>query len=482
MIPEIVRKSLLTIDENYPRPEIIEVLLKKENSHLLQYVQSDPFGAHIFPGNITDYPLEQFLHDLNEQLKNHLPIHLWITIPLCRSRCHYCQSPVVTVTADDPTSLYEDAMTWVNLNIKEARLWLAKVPVLREVPVGEFNIFGGTPSLLPAEAIGRLLAFYKSNFNFTENTTLRFEGNPDSLTGELLAFLHQTGITKLSCGIQSFDNTILRLAGRNHTGEIAEKSIESAQKTGFDWISADFIYGMLNQTVAGFEKDIRKAIKLGLDGIVCTKLHLRTFSEIRTGVSGVHPALWQDMKYRNKMKEKGYHWPTLGEQFQMREILVRLLDKHYTEHPAMYFGCNDKGYEKWKSFMVDQDKQRAEVAIGLGGSSSCRLSEATTLVDPESYYHAIENGCLPLEKVQGFDPLHKEIRSVKMALSSCMPLKESQHCINFENSSLFADYWYSKFRSLEQRGFVHIDNDNKQIIVTPNGRTLVEAIINTELY
>ena len=116
--------------------------------------------------------------------------------------------------------------------------------------------------------------------------------------------------------------------------------------------------------------------------MVCTKLHLKSYTDTRTGVAGVQPAAWQLPDYRAKLVEDGHRWPTLGEQYQMREVLTEgLVRSGYREQPTMYFARGGLGPEKWKSIMVDQDKQEAEVAIGLGGSSSCRRSEAITDVN-----------------------------------------------------------------------------------------------------
>ena len=90
---------------------------------------------------------------------SHAPqIHLWAYIPTCRYKCHFCQFPTVIVNPQSPRApeLFRDI---VDRNIQEAKLWLAQLPALGEVPVGEFNLFGGTPSLLPPDELRRLMDF-----------------------------------------------------------------------------------------------------------------------------------------------------------------------------------------------------------------------------------------------------------------------------------------------------------------------------------
>jgi oxygen-independent coproporphyrinogen-3 oxidase len=474
-------ESLRAVDPGYPEPAVCEVLAAPENGHLLEYVTEDPFGAHVFPGNIPGYRPADFLADLDAQLAGSAPIHLWCYIPTCSYRCRFCQYPVVLVKGQ-PDAVRRKAARWAELNMAEARLWLAQVPSLASVPVGEFNVFGGTPSLLPPDAIASLLGFYRQNFNFTQDTTIRFEGDPTSLTPEVLACLASAGCTKVSCGVQSFNDQVLEQCGRPHTARTCLEFIRNAQTAGFDWVSVDLMFGLLDQTVASVEQDLRQVVDAGLDAVVCAKLHLRSYTDTRTGVAGEKPAAWQIAGYRDRLAGDGHHWPTLGEQYQMHEILAGGLARSgYAEHPVMYFARRGQGPEKWKAIMADQDKQEAEVAIGLGGSSSCRASEAITLVGQDGYQRSVAAGIIPLDSATGFDAASREARAVKMALSTCQPLREDLHRQRFAGSSLFADPWLARFRSLERRGLATVDRAAGQIALTAAGGTLVEAIINTEL-
>jgi coproporphyrinogen III oxidase-like Fe-S oxidoreductase len=233
--------------------------------------------------------------------------------------------------------------------------------------------------------------------------------------------------------------------------------------------------------VASVEQDLRHVAEVGPTAVVCAKLHLRSYADTRTGVAGEKPAAWQSAPYRERLARAGHHWPTLGEQYQMHEVLTRgLRDIGYVEHPVMYFARRDKGPEKWKAIMADQDKQEAEIAIGLGGSSSCRASEAITTVNPRAYQRSVESGTIPLESATGFDEAARDTRAVKMALSSCQPLSDHVHQQRFGGRSLFADPWHATFRDLAARGLVTLDYPARQIALTESGTTLVEAIINTE--
>lgn len=481
MTHEQALDSLRRADPAYPPAQIAGVLAAPENRHLLEYVTEDPFGAHVFPGNVPGYPPGDFLADLDAQLAGSGPIHLWCYIPTCSYRCRFCQYPVVLVKGQ-PDDVRRKAAEWADLNLREAELWLRQVPHLAAVPVGEFNVFGGTPSLLPPEAIARLLGFYRRNFNFTPDTTIRFEGDPTTLTREVLDTLAGLGCTKVSCGVQSFNDQVLAQCGRPHTAETCLQFISNAQQAGLDWVSVDLMFGLLDQTVASVEADLRQVTAAGLTAVVCAKLHLRSYTETRTGVAGEKPAAWQIAGFRDRLAREGHHWPSLGEQYQMHEVLTGgLASSGYVEHPTMYFAQRGKGPEKWKAIMADQDKQEAEVAIGLGGSSSCRASEAITTVSRDSYARSVAAGIIPLGSATRFDEAGREARAITMALSTCQPLSDRLHQQRFPGRSLFAGPWQARFQDLARRGLATPDPAAGQITLTAAGRTLVEAIINTDL-
>jgi len=471
-------KSLDTIDSSFPKPKVIEILKDKRNIHLLRYVSSDAFGAHVFPGNIPNYPQQNFLHDINAQLKDEKPIHLWTNIPLCENRCHFCQFPVITLNNSNKDQLSR----WVDASIYEAKLWLQYVPLLKSVTIGAFNLFGGTPSILPKSELGRLLDFYQANFNFDSETILRSEGTPKTLTKDYLFFLKQRGFNTVSFGVQSFSNIVLKSCNCAQTADDCIQTIINAQSLGFDRVSADLIYGLLDQTVQSVNDDIDKIINLKLPIVVCAKLHLKTYNVAKTSISGLKPAAWQDITYRIKLLEDGHYWPSLGEQYQMRETIVSKLHKAgFREHPLMYFIKNEYPTEKWKALTVDQDKQHVEVAIGLGASSCCQTAESSNEIDAEKYFTKLKNDQLPLKIIRGFDQAGQEKKSVKMALSTCQPLSDKIHRTHFPESSLFNEYWQQKFTSLQKRHLAVIDNKRRMISLTEEGKSLAEALINTEL-
>lgn len=473
-------ESLRSLDPAYPESSTGAILAEPANDHLLQYVFAEAF-THVFPGDRTDYSPSRFFSDLDSELAHSPLFHLWIDIPLCRYRCHFCQFPILVLSHDEKQATIT-AKRWVDANIAEAKLWLDAVPAMRKTPVGEFCLFGGTPTAIPADELARLIDFYFEHFNFTDDTSLRAEGSPDSITREMLSVLHSAGFKILTYGIQSFDDDLLKLANRRHTGENATQAVRHARDVGFERVDGDLVWGLPGQSVAGFVSDVCRMIELAFSTIVIIKLHLRPFSEVDTAIGHQSPAAWQYPKVREHIAREGHLWPSLGQQYQMRDTAVALLEQAgYYEHPTTYFPQRWLGPERWRALNLDQDKQYPQVGIGLGGYSWSSHSEANIVRGPQEYLKSINAGEIPLEEVTSISYKEREIRSIRMAISTCQSLTEEEHRRRFPQSSLFAGPWANTFSSMQRRGLALVDHLNKTISLTPAGKTLVEAIINTEI-
>jgi len=466
--------SLNDIDPNYPVPQVWDFLSRPENHLFLDYVYRDPFGCHVFPGDIEAYPLASFFADMEREISEARQIHLWAYIPTCRYRCHFCQYPTVILNPKAASS-QEVFRDLVDYNIKEATMWLEKVPSLAEAEIGEFNIFGGTPSLLPEPELRRLMAFYYAHFNFSA-ATLRFEGEPGTLNREYIGVLKELGFSKISFGTQSFNDQIIAACGRMHTADECEETIRSAREQGIDWVSVDLIYGMLGQTVDDVKYDMEKTLELELSHVVCTKLHMEEFMKTRTGVSGERESLWQK---KGLINMNSMTFPGLGKQYQMRELVERYLHNGYQEHPTMYFHQKHQAPEKWKGMITDLDKQYPEVAIGLGGSSKCTRSEAINITGYKKYKEALDENRLPIEESRGISDEAREVNAFKMALSTLIPVSEAVFRDRFNGRSYLDNPLIAHtLNKLQNKGLLKVDT--QQVTLTPPGVTLVEAIINTQ--
>lgn len=192
---------------------------------------------------------------------------IYVHFPFCRERCSYC---------DFYSQTGGDWDAYVKALETEAAL---RKNFLKGVPPRTIYFGGGTPSLLPITALQRTVEALRRNFDLSEVEEFTMEANPDDVTaasaGEWLAM----GVTRLSIGVQSFDDSHLRTMRRRHTAEGAGKALRAAREAGFDNISIDLIFGFTGLSDEQWEDCIARALALGADHISCYQMTGRYASE-----------------------------------------------------------------------------------------------------------------------------------------------------------------------------------------------------------
>lgn len=123
---------------------------------------------------------------------------------------------------------------------------------------------GGTPTALNEEQLEYLVQIIKENLKYNQNTEYTFEANPGDLTVEKMKILKAAGVNRLSFGVQSFNDDLLKSIGRSHRAVDVFHSIEAAKTIGFENISVDLIYSLPEQTMADFKSTLTTALELDL--------------------------------------------------------------------------------------------------------------------------------------------------------------------------------------------------------------------------
>lgn len=180
---------------------------------------------------------------------------LYLHIPFCTSRCGYCDFATRAVPAASPeVAAYMEEMI---LSIRRA----SKEGELAEVET--VYVGGGTPTHVGTRHLTQLLYTLGLSMHLTDGVECTVEANPESLDERLVRDLWALGANRLSIGVQSFDDVLLRTLGRAHTAEEAREAIRTA-RTRFENVSCDLMCGLPGQTLEGFEADVREAIDLGV--------------------------------------------------------------------------------------------------------------------------------------------------------------------------------------------------------------------------
>ena len=177
---------------------------------------------------------------------------VYVHIPFCASRCSYCDF-FSTLRLDEVGHDYVEAL------IAEARLRKAE---LNGKPVKTLYMGGGTPSQLPQPLLARLIDGLKATLDLNAVQEFTLEANPDDVTPEWCAAVRALGVNRVSMGVQSFQDAVLRLVGRRHTARQAIDAVASLRHAGIDNISIDLIYGLPGQTLETWAESVRQAVDL----------------------------------------------------------------------------------------------------------------------------------------------------------------------------------------------------------------------------
>ena len=169
---------------------------------------------------------------------------LYVHALFCLRRCPYCDFNVAIYREDRAERLL------AALGDELARY--AALPWAGRVPAVSCFFGGGTPSLLPPEALGRLLAAARRGLGLVERAEVTLEANPEGLDAARLSAFRDAGITRLSLGVQSLDDALLRRLGREHTAEVARRAYAAARAAGFANVSVDLLYGVPGQDLAAW--------------------------------------------------------------------------------------------------------------------------------------------------------------------------------------------------------------------------------------
>lgn len=181
---------------------------------------------------------------------------VYIHIPFCHQICNYCDFNKVFFK-NQPVDEYIEAVG------KEMRLAISKNPNVFE-KIETIFLGGGTPTALSAKQIERLLTLIKKFIPMDYVTEFTSEANPDELTKDKLQALFDGGVNRLSLGVQSFNEDLLKQLGRTHSNDHVYNTITLAKEVGFKNISIDLMYGLPNQTMDEWKDTLQKAFKLNL--------------------------------------------------------------------------------------------------------------------------------------------------------------------------------------------------------------------------
>ena len=229
---------------------------------------------------------------LNSPEPGTAPLGLYYHVPFCRKRCHFCYFRVYT----DKNS--SEIRRYLSATLKELR-WYAEKPYLKgRLP--KFVYFGGgTPSYLSALQLTELTDEMKAILPWHEAEEVTFECEPGTLSEKKLEVIKNFGVTRLSLGIENFDDHVLEINGRAHRSGEVFRAYEFARSLGFEQVNVDLIAGMLEETEDNWKDSVRQAIELSPDSVTVYQMEIP-----------FNTTIYRNMREEGKLTAPVADWPT----------------------------------------------------------------------------------------------------------------------------------------------------------------------------
>ncbi|HVQ30740.1 MAG TPA: coproporphyrinogen-III oxidase family protein [Vicinamibacteria bacterium] len=196
-----------------------------------------------------------------------VPLGLYLHIPFCRKRCHFCYFRVYTDKNAREVAEYLDAL------VKEWQLYLEQ-PAIASRPLDFVYFGGGTPSFLSTRQLEDLVGRLGALTPWTEAEEITFECEPGTLTEGKLRAIRNLGVTRLSLGVENFDDHILEINGRAHRSPEVYRAYDEARALGFPQINVDLIAGMLGETEENWRTCVEKTLALDPDSVTIYQMEL----------------------------------------------------------------------------------------------------------------------------------------------------------------------------------------------------------------
>ena len=218
------------------------------------------------------------------------PLGIYTHIPFCRKRCHFCYFRVYTDKNAEEIQRYVDAV------IAESRMYADKPFIDGRKP--KFVYFGGgTPSYLSTSALKHLASSMQEMLPWDEAEEVTFECEPGTLTEHKLNVIREIGVTRLSLGVEHFQEHILKLNGRAHGAKEIDRAYGFARAAGFPQINIDLISGMMGDTDTDWDFAIERTIELDPDSVTIYQMEIpyntTIFAEMQASGNDVAPvATW----------------------------------------------------------------------------------------------------------------------------------------------------------------------------------------------
>lgn len=374
-------------------------------------------------------------------------IGIYIHIPFCKKKCFYCDF----VSYENKENLIQEYIDAVCLEI------LQNAEILSEYNISTIYFGGGTPSLIKVEYIEKILNTLKLFVtDEKEIKEITIEINPNSASLDKLGKYYNLGINRLSIGLQSTHDKILRNIGRLHTFNDFKEVLKNANAVGFKNISVDLIYPLPGLNLSGFKETLNSMIKLK------DEFNIKHISVYNLEVH-------ENTRLDFLLKEGFVSLCNEDEEYKMREELnKRLQDNGFVKYEISNYAY--PGFESKHNLCYwNQEKY---IGFGVNASSFFNLKRYRNTSNIDKYIDGIKNNKNIVVETEELDKLSlmKEYIILKLRLSKGIEISEFKQKFG---TDIF-DIFNTEFNSLKKDNLVNITSKN--ISLTNRGEEVANIV------
>ncbi len=336
------------------------------------------------------------------------PLGVYTHIPFCRKRCHFCYFKVYTDKDSEQIRGYLDAL------LREMSLYASRPFVGGRKP--KFVYFGGgTPSYLSESQLRTLVGGMKALLPWDEVQEVTFECEPGTLTDHKLRTIRELGVTRLSLGIEHFDDHILEINGRAHRSREIQRAYQFAREVGFPQINVDLIAGMVEETEEKWRMAVEKTLELEPDSVTIYQMEVP-----------YNTTIYQRMKSEGRLTAPVADWETKR---RWVDYAFSQLEKAGYTVASAYTAVRDKSRTRF----VYRDELWAGadlLSIGVASFGHINGTHYQNVHDFEPYVQAVNAGKFPVYRALTPKPDERYLR---------------EFILQLKLGSVSADYFARKF-------------------------------------
>ncbi|WZL74620.1 radical SAM family heme chaperone HemW [Clostridiaceae bacterium 35-E11] len=356
---------------------------------------------------------------------------IYIHIPFCIQKCFYCDF-------HSYSNMQHRIMAYINALIKEMDSWKEK---LANYQIKSVFIGGGTPSIVPIDAIDKIINTLHTSFRLSSDLEFTIESNPGTLEKQKIKYYLENDINRLSIGLQAWQNPLLKELGRIHTQEMFVKNYLLAREMGFKNINVDIMFGLPHQTSAQWEETLRNVVVLQPEHISAYSLKI------------------EDNTIFGKKYDKGMlQLPSEEEDRWMYHFAIDFLQNYqYQHYEISNFSKEDKACMHNKIYWYNEEY----IGFGLGAHSYIDQMRFSNEILLDKYVEAIEKKQLPCTSKEKIS-LHDEVAETMflgLRMMEGIDIEKFTRRFGFSPFKIYA----SQISKLQDRGLLIVEGEKMKL-------------------